>query len=99
MRAELCAGYIRDIGLFANTGRWTVTFGGNGGRIPRIGNVIGQDLAAADALDLVKRLLEYYRCNASEKERTSRFVERIGISRIKSEVLSLCPYLALEDAD
>lgn len=93
------AGYFRDIGLFASTRGWTVTFGGNGGRIPRIGDVIGQDLSAADAVDLVRRMLEYYRCNASEKERTSRFVERVGVPRIKSDVLSLCPYLTLEDAD
>lgn len=93
------AGYFRDIGLFANTRGWTVTFGGNGGRIPRIGDVVGQNLATADTLDLVRRMLEYYRCNASDKERTSRFVERIGVSRIKSDVLSLCSYLPLEDAD
>lgn len=93
------AGYFRDIGLFASTRGWTITFGGNGGRIPRIGDVVGQDLSPANALDLIRRILEYYRCNASDKERTSRFVERVGVSRIKSDVLPLCPYLPLEDAD
>ena len=93
------AGYFRDIGLFATRQGWTVIFGGNGGRIPRIGNIVGKALTVADALDLVRRMLEYYRCNASEQERTSRFVERVGIPAIRSDVLSFCPYLPLGDAE
>jgi NAD(P)H-nitrite reductase large subunit len=94
-----CCGesYTRDIGLVGTTTGWTVVFGGNSGRRPTLGTVMAQDLSGGDALDLVQRLLEYYRVNAREKERTARFLERMGCERIKSELLSLLPYIPLED--
>jgi NAD(P)H-nitrite reductase large subunit len=95
-----CCGesFVRDIGLIGTTKGWTVVFGGNSGRRPSIGMVIAEDLSREDALDLVHRLLEYYRELANPKERTARFIERIGFDRIKSELLTLLPYIRLEDA-
>lgn len=95
-----CCGesYTRDIGIFGTTLGWTVVFGGNSGRKPALGTVIAQDLSREDALDLVHRLLEYYRSNARPKERTARFLERIGIEQLRSELLTLLPYIRLEDA-
>ncbi|HON80948.1 MAG TPA: NAD(P)/FAD-dependent oxidoreductase [Methanoregulaceae archaeon] len=93
-----CCGesFIRDIGLVGTTKGWTVIFGGNSGRRPSVGTVIAEDLSTDDALDLVHRLLEYYQNNASPKERTARFLERIGYERLKSELLTLLPYIPLE---
>lgn len=95
-----CCGesYIRDIGLVGTTKGWTVLFGGNSGRRPSLGTVIAEDLSREDALDLVHRLLEYYQENARPKERTARFLERIGIFHLKSELLTLLPYIRLKDA-
>jgi NAD(P)H-nitrite reductase large subunit len=95
-----CCGesYLRDIGLVGTTKGWTVIFGGNSGRRPSVGTVIAQDLSRADALDLVHRLLEYYQSNARPKERTARFLERIGLAQLKSDLLTLLPYIRLEDA-
>ena len=78
-----CCGesYLRDIGLVGTTKGWTVIFGGNSGRRPSPGIVVAQDLSRADALDLVHRLLEYYQSNARPKERTARFLERIGFAQ------------------
>jgi len=95
-----CCGesYTRDIGVMGTTRGWTVLFGGNSGRRPSLGTVIAEDLSRGDALDLVQRLLEYYRENALPKERTARFLERIGIDRLRSELLALLPYIPLEHA-
>jgi len=95
-----CCGesYTRDIGVMGTTRGWTVLFGGNSGRRPSLGTVIAEDLSRGDALDLVKWLLEYYRENALPKERTARFLERIGIDRLRSELLALLPYIPLEHA-
>jgi len=73
-------------------------FGGNSGRRPSLGTVIAQDLSRADALDLVHRLLEYYQSNARPKERTARFLERIGFAQLELDLLTLLPYIQLEDA-
>jgi NAD(P)H-nitrite reductase large subunit len=79
--------YVRDIGLIGKKKGWIVTFGGNSGGRPRIGDIIAQDLADVEAVALVQRCLEYYRDNAGKKLRTARFVEKVGIETIKQAVL------------
>ena len=79
--------FVRDIGLIGKKKGWTVTFGGNSGGRPRIGDVLAENLSKEDAIELVKRSLEYYRDNAKKKERTPRFIERIGLDTFKQAVL------------
>lgn len=79
--------YVRDIGLIGKKKGWTVTFGGNSGGRPRIGDVIAEEVSDTDAVILVKRCLEYYRDNIDKKLRTARFVEKVGIESIKKAVL------------
>ena len=88
--------HTRDIGFLGSARGWTVIFGGNGGTRPRIGDVIARNLAREDALDLSGRLLDYYRTQANPRERTARFMERVGMETLRSELLSLIPYLPLE---
>ncbi len=86
-----CGGesYLRDIGVLGTGKGWTVIFGGNSGGRPRIGgDVVAKDLSADEAKDLVKRLLTYYQDTANPGERTARFTERVGMDRIKSDLLS-----------
>jgi NAD(P)H-nitrite reductase large subunit len=80
--------YVRDIGLVGKKKGWIVSFGGNSGGRPRIGNVIAEDVSDTEALALVKRCLEYYRKNVQKKIRTARFVEKVGIATIKQAILS-----------
>jgi NAD(P)H-nitrite reductase large subunit len=79
--------YVRDIGLIGKKKGWIVTFGGNSGGRPRIGDVIAEDIGDDDAVALVQRCLEYYRDNVDKKLRTARFIEKIGIETIKQAVL------------
>ena len=79
--------YVRDIGLIGKNKGWIVTFGGNSGGRPRIGDVIVKDVDDAEAIALVKRCLEYYRDNVEKKLRTARFVEKIGIETIIQAIL------------
>ncbi|HYA31240.1 MAG TPA: hypothetical protein VED67_00665 [Thermodesulfovibrionales bacterium] len=93
-----CCGesHTRDIGIMGTSRGWTVIFGGNSGTRPRIGNVIAKNLSGEETLDLVERLLEYYRNHAKPKERTARFMERIGMDTLRSELLGFIPYIQLE---
>ena len=79
--------YVRDVGLIGKKKGWVVTFGGNSGGRPRIADVIAEDVSDQDAVDLVRRCLEYYRDNVAKKIRTARFVEKTGIAPIKQAVL------------
>lgn len=84
-----CCGesFVRDIGMFGKKKGWTVIFGGNSARRPRIGDVIAEDLQKDDVIDLVRRCLEYYAAHGGKKERTARFIERIGIEKFREDVL------------
>lgn len=75
--------YVRDVGLIGKKKGWVVTFGGNSGGRPRIGDVLAEDVSDAEAVQLVRRCLEYYRDNVDKKLRTARFVEKTGIDTIK----------------
>lgn len=88
--------HTRDIGILGTNRGWTVVFGGNGGTRPRIGDAIAENLSTGDALDLVDRLLGHYGSHAKPKERTARFMERTGMDTLRSELLSLIPYIPLE---
>lgn len=85
-----CCGesYVRDIGVIGTAKGWTVTFGGNSGGRPRIGDVIAKDLAKEDVIALVKLLLDYYIENGKPGERTARLVDRVGIDAVKTAVRS-----------
>ena len=85
----MCCGesYVRDVGVLGKKKGWTVIFGGNSGGRPRIGDVIHEDLSKEEAVDLIKRLLEFYAANGKKKERTARLMERIGIDAVKEAIL------------
>ena len=75
--------HLRDIGLLGKKSGWTVIFGGNAGTRPRQGDVIGEKLSDGEAAALVLRALEHYKRHGKPKERTARFVERVGIESIR----------------
>ncbi len=85
----ICCGesYVRDVGVLGKKKGWTVIFGGNSGGRPRIGDVIAKDLSKEEVIDLVRRCLEYYAANGKKKERTARFMDRIGVDAFKEAVL------------
>jgi NAD(P)H-nitrite reductase large subunit len=84
-----CCGesFVRDIGIFGKKKGWTIIFGGNSARRPRIGNIIAENVDRETAITLTKRCLEYYAANGKKKERTARFIERTGIEAMKKTVL------------
>ena len=95
---QRCCGesHTRDIGIMGTNRGWTVLFGGNAGTRPRFGDVIARDLSTEEALDCSRRVAEYYQKHAKPHERTARFVERIGMETLKSELLTLLPYIQIE---
>ena len=95
---QRCCGesQTRDIGIMGTNRGWTVLFGGNAGQKARIGDLVASDLTDPEVMDCAGRLLEYYRRNAHAKERTARFMERIGMETLKSELLILLPYIQIE---
>lgn len=86
---QFCCGesFVRDIGLVGKKKGWTLIFGGNSGKKARIGDVIAEDLSKDDVIKTIDACLSYYTDNAKKKERSSRFMERIGADEFKKAVL------------
>ncbi|MCI5119982.1 MAG: nitrite reductase, partial [Candidatus Electrothrix sp. AUS4] len=82
-----CESWMRDIGLTAEKKGWRLSFGGNAAGKPRIGDLIADGLSDDEALELVRKALNFYLFTATPKTRTARFVERFGIEEVKKNVL------------
>lgn len=79
---------FKDIGLVGTPKGWRIYVGGNGGTNPRIGEVLVQRIDTDAALELVEKILEFYRANARPKERMGRMIERLGLDAME-EALGL----------
>lgn len=74
---------LRDIGFIGKKKGWTMAVGGNAGGRPRIGDVIADSLGREEAIDFSRRFIKYYTENAKKRERTARFLERVGLEAVK----------------
>ena len=86
---QFCCGesLVRDIGLIGKKNGWTLAFGGHSGNRPRIADILAEEIDDEQAIDLIDKFLLYYKENGRKKERTSRFLERVGINQLKENVL------------
>ncbi len=86
---SFCCGesFVRDIGILGKKKGWTFIVGGSSARRPRIGDVLVEDLSREGVIDLTKRFLEYYNDKAKKRERTARFVDRLGFENMKEAIL------------
>ncbi|WP_147819373.1 NAD(P)/FAD-dependent oxidoreductase [Salidesulfovibrio onnuriiensis] len=84
----LCCGEsrVRDLGLIGKKSGWTVVMGGNAGNRVREADVIAEDLTREEAKALVRRLMEFYRENGNKRERTAKFMDRVGLDTVKAGV-------------
>jgi len=85
---SMCCGesMIRDVGLVGKKHGWTVSFGGNGGKRARQADVLARDVSREKAFEIIGKALDFYAANAKVKERTARFVERVGIEAVKEAI-------------
>jgi NAD(P)H-nitrite reductase large subunit len=81
-----CESYVRDIGVFGKKKGWTLVFGGNGGGLPRIGDIIAEELTDRQVIELAGRCLRYYKKHARKKERTARLMERTPLEIFKEAI-------------
>ena len=69
---------VRDIGIMGTAKGWTVFFGGHSGFTVHQGVQVATGLTSDEVKVRVRALLEYYKTRAEPKERTSRFLDRVG---------------------
>lgn len=79
--------YSKDIGVIADKTGFLVVVGGSSGYNPRIADIIAEDLTEKEALNLVDRVVEFYKSSAEAGEKLGFFIDRIGIEEFKKNVL------------
>lgn len=79
---------VKDIGVIGIQGGWEIYVGGNGGVNSRIGDPLGVVKSKAEVFRIADAFIQYYRQNAHKAERTSVFVERLGIEHLKSVIFA-----------
>lgn len=82
--AETC---IKDIGLVGTPKGWRVLVGGNGGVKPRLAEELARDLTEGQAIQLIDKIIEYYRANAGPHKRLGAMIEKIGLDEFRKAVM------------
>ena len=78
---------IKDIGFVGIDGGWEIYVAGNGGVDLRAGDLLATVITEADVMEMTGAYLQHYRETANYLERTSKWVERVGLEHVK-EVLA-----------
>ncbi len=78
---------IKDIGVVGIQDGWEVYIGGNGGNRVRPADLLASVKSGDDAIRISGLFLQYYRENGRYGERTSLFVERVGLKEISEVIL------------
>lgn len=82
--AEACT---KDIGIVGNDGGWEIFIGGNGGIKARLADSLCKVKTDEELIEVCGAVIQYYRETGNYLERTSEWVERIGLEQIKAVVV------------
>lgn len=74
---------IKDLGVVAIDGGWELYIGGNGGVKVRASDLMWKVKTEEEVLEYSAAFLQYYRENAKWNERTSEWVQRVGLDVIR----------------
>lgn len=78
---------IKDIGFVGIDGGWEIYVAGNGGVDLRPGDLLCTVKTEEEVMEMTGAYLQYYRETANYLERTSKWVERVGLDHVR-EVLA-----------
>ncbi len=85
--ANSCAeSAIKDLGLIGTSKGWKLLVGGSSGVRPMVGRMLAEHLSDEEALNLVEKVVHYYRDHA-KKQRLGEFIEEIGFESFKKDLL------------
>jgi NAD(P)H-nitrite reductase large subunit len=83
--AETC---IKDIGLVGTLKGWRVLAGGNGGARPRLAQEIARDISKEQALDIIDKIVEFYKSNGKKHQRLGALMENMSLEEFKAAAIS-----------
>ncbi|MCQ6282592.1 nitrite reductase large subunit NirB [Bacillus sp. EB600] len=75
---------FKDIGFIGIDGGWEIYVGGNGGNHVRGGDLLFKVKTEEEVMEITGAYLQYYRETANYLERTSKWIERVGLAHVQS---------------
>ena len=80
--------FVKDVGIIGVTGGWEIYVGGAAGI-----NLRGADLLCTvetdeELMEIVSAFIQYYREEAHYGERSSKFMERVGLEKVKNLIVN-----------
>ncbi|AWB45130.1 nitrite reductase large subunit [Paenibacillus sp. CAA11] len=82
--AESCT---KDIGIVGNDGGWEIFIGGNGGIKARLADSLCKVKSDEELVEVCGAVIQHYRETGKYLERTSEWVERLGLEAIRAAVV------------
>ena len=82
--AENC---IKDISLMGLKNGWKVFVGGNGGGRPRLAREIAKDLTDEQALEMIDKIIEYFKANSKGRQRLGAMLEKTGFEEFLAAIV------------
>jgi NAD(P)H-nitrite reductase large subunit len=80
---------FKDIGIVKMKDGFNIYVGGEGKSIKAsLAQILFENVPEIQLIPIVERLISYYRENGKNKERYSRFVQRMTLERLKEELIS-----------
>ncbi|MHB8102935.1 MAG: NAD(P)/FAD-dependent oxidoreductase [Methanosarcina sp.] len=76
---------IKDIGIMGTARGYTLSVGGSAGPRPRLGDIVAKDLSEEQVLDLVEKIIGFYK-GYGKPRRIGEVLDEIGIEKFKAEV-------------
>jgi NAD(P)H-nitrite reductase large subunit len=78
---------VKDLGLIGTPKGFTVLIGGNAGVRARIADVLQENVPAESVLELVDKVVLYYKENGKNYERMGNMIQRLGLEKVKQDIL------------
>ncbi len=82
--AETC---IKDLGYVGMPKGWKVMVGGNGGGIARLSKELVKDITTEQALEIAKKVIDWFKANARPHQRLGQILEKLPIEEFRKAIL------------
>jgi NAD(P)H-nitrite reductase large subunit len=66
---------------------WKVFAGGNGGGRARLAQEIARDLDDSQAMEMVDKIIEFYKANAKKHQRIGAMIDKMGFDEFKAAIV------------
>ncbi len=90
INCNICTSQCTDKAWVAGRKGYTLFIGGTMGRVPRFASILKKIVESEEELFmLIEKAMTFYRNNARTKERFGHMIDRIGLEKVKNEILGI----------